>query len=254
MSTDNVMNNNCQVPSVTVGQMVAADLRKAEVFKKFGIEFCCGGKKSLEEACQDAGIDLETIQIALQNNEYTSPINHRFDQWDLNFLTDYIINHHHRYYYTEAPVIEELLNKVVYKHGAAHPCLTEIQQVFALLTLDLNDHFEKEETILFPIIKQLARSKNEPKSSCNIQPFSLSTAIAVMESEHEEAGILLSKIRQLTHQYNTPGGACNSFQFLYKKLKDLDEDLQFHIHLENNLLFPKALLLEKENQNSGLTA
>lgn len=226
----------------TVGQIAANDLRKVDVFKKFGIEFCCGGKKTLQKACEDAGVDLKTVQTALDNVQDKQSANHRFDQWDLDFLADYIINEHHNYYYKEAPAIEELLNKVAYRHGAAHPELLSLQQIFHSLNSELKDHFAKEENILFPFIKQIAKAHREPHPVINA-PFSIENPIRVMEEEHEEAGLLLNKIQQLTHQYNAPEGACNSFKFLYHKLNALDEDLRIHMHLENNLLFPKALAL-----------
>jgi len=233
----------------TVGQIAAKDIRKAQVFKKFGIDFCCGGKKSLKQVCEEKGLELALVESALGNVNDVQRASENFDRWNLDFLADYIYNKHHQYYYDEAPVIDELLTKVVGHHGKKYPELQEVYQLYSTLVLELNDHFAKEEKIVFPFIKALVRAKQAANLQELQSQFSLSAPIKMMESDHEAAGEILARLHQATNNYTPPSGACNSYGFLYQKLKELDEDLHQHIHLENNILFPKALALEKELHN-----
>lgn len=231
----------------TVGSIAAKDMRKAEVFKKYGIDFCCGGKKSLQQACEEANVPVAEVEAALSQAETkTAQNNINFTNWDADFLADYIYNQHHKYYYEEAPVITDLLIKVFNRHGAKHPELQALYQLFMQLQQELNMHFLKEEKVIFPFIKALAKAqKTGDFSELHAQP-SLTDPVNEMEADHEAAGDILAEIRNLTHQYITPPNACNSFQFLYKKLEALENDIQVHVHLENNVLFPKALAIEKE--------
>ena len=234
------------VAGETVGEMAAKDLRKAEVFKKFGIDFCCGGKKTLKQACEEKGLDLVLLEEALNNTTNTAGPAMDFNRWQPDFLVDYIFNQHHQYYYNEAPVISDLLSKVLSRHGNQHPELQEINSLFIQLTGELNVHFLKEEKIVFPFIKALMQGNSTGDLSVLNAHASLKAPIQIMESDHEAAGEVLAEIQKITTNYTPPADACNSFQFLYFKLKELDEDLHQHIHLENNILFPKTLALEKQ--------
>ena len=238
----------------TIGEIAAKDLRKAEVFKKYGIDFCCGGKKTLKQVCKDKGVDLAILESELTKveQESTTSTGQDFNRWQPDFLADYIYNQHHIYYYEVEPVIADILTKVVARHGAHYPDLNALQSLYKGLVAELNSHFVKEEKVVFPFIKALVKAKvSGDFEALNSQP-SLTEPIKMMELEHETAGDILDNIRHLTNNYKVPSGACNSFQFLYKKIKELDEDLQQHIHLENNLLFPKALAIEKELRKSFL--
>ncbi|HEU4901364.1 MAG TPA: iron-sulfur cluster repair di-iron protein, partial [Flavisolibacter sp.] len=230
----------------TVGQLAAKDLRKAEVFKKFGIDFCCGGKKTLKQVCEEKGLDLAAVEAALDNVQETTVASEHFDRWNPDFLADYIYNKHHIYYYDEAPVIADLLAKVINRHGEHYPELRQVNALYNSLTQELDSHFAKEEKVLFPFIKALVQAKNSGNTESLRTQFSLAAPVQMMEAEHEAAGEILEELNNITNGYTAPEGACNSFQFLYKKLKALDDDLHQHIHLENNILFPKALALEKE--------
>lgn len=230
----------------TVGQLAAKDLRKAEVFKKFGIDFCCGGKKNLKQVCEEKGLDLAAVEAALDNVRETAPASEHYDRWNPDFLADYIYNKHHVYYYDEAPVIADLLAKVINRHGEHYPELQQVYTLYRSLTQELDSHFAKEEKVLFPFIKALVQAKNSGNTEALKTQFSLAAPVQMMEAEHEVAGEILEELNKVTNGYTAPEGACNSFQFLYKKLKALDDDLHQHIHLENNILFPKALALEKE--------
>ena len=229
----------------TVGQIAAKDIRKAEVFRQYGIDFCCGGKKSLKQVCEEKGLKVSEVENAL-NNVNASKAFENYDRWSPDFLADYIYNKHHQYYYDVAPVINELLIKVANHHGEHYPELLEAYRLYSSLSQELNDHFAKEEKVLFPFIKALVLSKQTGNVQDLQNQFTLSVPIQMMESDHEAAGQILAELSTITNQYTPPQGACNSFQFLYQKLKELQEDLHQHIHLENNILFPKALAMEKE--------
>lgn len=230
----------------TVGQIAAKDIRKAEVFKKLGIDFCCGGKKSLKQVCEEKGLELVAVESALENVNATAKISENFDRWNSDFLADYIYNKHHQYYYDEAPVIGELLTKVVGHHGEKYPELQEVYRLFVALVQELNAHFAKEEKILFPFIKALVRAKQTGSLEELANQFSIAGPVQMMEADHDAAGEILGELSEVTNNYTAPAGACNSFQFLYRKLSELEDDLHQHIHLENNILFPKALALEEE--------
>ncbi len=234
-------------PQETIGEMVAKDYRKAQVFKNLGIDFCCGGKKTLEEVCETKNIAIEKVKAALSDVQNLEQHNsHNFDHWDLGFLTDYIINTHHNYVKANIPFIKELANKVAKVHGNSHPEVIEISDIFNRIASDLSLHLVKEENILFPFIKKLVDAS---KSNTLITPESFGTInnpTQIMEMEHEQAGEDMAAIRKATSNYVLPEDACTTYTLLYKKLQEFENDLFNHVHLENNILFPKAIELEKD--------
>ncbi|GAA4334616.1 iron-sulfur cluster repair di-iron protein [Flaviaesturariibacter amylovorans] len=232
-------------PGETIGEIAAKDLRKAKVFRKYGIDFCCGGKKSLSQTCAEKGLDLAALEAELDGVARSGAPAENFDRWDPAFLADYIYNKHHRYYYDEAPVIANLLNKVYEHHGSVFPQLTKLKEAWNELANELGGHFAKEEKVLFPFIRVLVQAQTTGDMAPLRQQFSLREPVQMMEADHEAAGELLQNIRSLTNGYTPPEGTCNSFALLYRKLEDLEGDLHQHIHLENNVLFPKALKLEQ---------
>jgi regulator of cell morphogenesis and NO signaling len=236
---------------VTIGEIVAKDIRKAEVFKKYGIDFCCGGKKTLQQACEKAQVDVAIVEAALAQADTIKSATPAFDfaRWDADFLADYIYNQHHIYYYQEGPVIKELAEKVAARHGEHFPHLYALLALFTKLQAELSEHFLKEETVLFPFVKGLMTAKRTKQAKDLYQYLSISEPVQLMEEEHDAAGQLLVEIRNVTNDFNPPQGSCNSFRLLYSKLEDLETDLHQHVHLENNILFPKALALEKELTN-----
>lgn len=241
-----ITKTNGQDSGETIGEMVTKDYRKAQVFKKFGIDFCCGGKKTLEEVCRTKGIDADQVKTELEevnNQKQTSGYN--FDSWQLDFLADYIVNTHHNYVKTNVPFITELANKVARVHGQDHPETIEIAYIFNEVGKDLSLHMMKEENIVFPFVRDLVHSD---KSGTEVATAfdSIETPLQMMESEHEQAGEAIVAIRELTSDYKLPDGACTSYSLLYKKLEEFESDLFNHVHLENNILFPKAIALEKE--------
>lgn len=230
----------------TIGDLVAQDFRKAEVFRKFGIDFCCGGKKKLHDACLEKGIDVLEVQKQLEQTGGQSTLpSQDFASWDAGFLADYIVNTHHRYINQTIPVIFQYTHKVAKVHGSRHPEAIEIADLFLQVTNELNRHMMKEERVLFPFIKKLAEAKKTGTSLEAPQFATVENPIRMMESEHEEVGLLMDRIRQLSGGYTPPADACTTFRLSYAKLKEFEDDLHHHIHLENNILFKKALELEK---------
>ena len=221
----------------TVGEIAASDVRKAEVFRKMGIDFCCGGKQTLKEAARQAGITEAQLEEALEKAPAgrTASPQHDFAGWDPVFLADYIYNVHHRYIREAAPILEGLAIKVAGRHGAQHPELIPLSKGIRDLLQHLLAHLEKEENILFPAIRR--------KAAGGSSPIVISAPIRMMEKEHQEAGDELRQFRQLTRDFTLPSDACNSYTYLFEKIKEFEEDLFQHIHLENNILFPKALQL-----------
>jgi len=233
--------------SSTIGELVAKDYRKAEVFKKFGIDFCCGGGKTVKEVCAKKGIDAESVEAELRDLDTTvskSPLN--FDSWTLDFLAQYIVNQHHTYVKRSIPLLVELSQKVARVHGAAHPEVVQINECFHAVANELVAHMYKEEEILFPYIEALAQASRSENSISRPGFGSVQNPIRMMEHEHENAGLLLKEIETLSNHYTPPQEACNSYRVLYGKLQEFTDDLHQHIHLENNILFPKAIALESK--------
>lgn len=217
----------------TVGALAAADMRKAEVFKKMGIDFCCGGKKTLREAAITAGIsELELREKLAAADQQDQPAVHLdFNRWDIGFLADYIKNIHHGYIREYGPIIEQLADKVAARHGNEHPELPPLAQGLHRFMNDLYAHIQKEEAILFPLSHQLQQADQE-----KIQDI-----VQQLREEHEHSGNELSEFKALTQGYTLPAHACNSYSYLFERLKAFEEDLLQHIHLENNILFPKLI-------------
>jgi regulator of cell morphogenesis and NO signaling len=232
----------------TLGEIAVKDLRKAEVFKKYGLDFCCGGKKTVKEACAEKGIDVTKVEQELQhadkNVSTARPL--PYNEWNLDFLADYITNTHHSYVKKTMPDLRAYATKVASVHGAQHPELLPIRQLVEEVCDELSTHMIKEETVLFPYIKQLVASVNTGQSILRGNFNSVQNPIDTMEEEHEVVGNALDQIRKLSKNYTLPEDACASYSFLYKTLDEFENDLHIHVHLENNILFPKALVLEKK--------
>lgn len=244
--------SNILHPEMTVGEIVAHHYRTAEVFNRHGIDFCCGGKKTLGKVCADQDIEWETLATELDRalQDPASPA-HNADKWEPDFLAEYIENIHHRYLRDTLPVLQEQINKITRKHGERHPELKIVEKQVGLLATDLLDHLAKEENILFPYIKMLCAAQRQHLQAPKMPFGSAQNPIRVMEHEHDYAGTLLENLRELTDHFTPPEDACTTYRVAFAKLKELDDDLRWHVHLENNLLFPKTLLLEEmlSNQN-----
>jgi regulator of cell morphogenesis and NO signaling len=232
---------------ISIGELVSQDWRKAEVFKKYAIDFCCGGKRTVAEACEKKGIDPALVEAELQQVEkQISDHPNNFNQWELDFLVDYIVNKHHKYVSEAIPFLDELSIKVSRVHGDHHPELSDIEQHTQDVIQELTMHMHKEEKILFPYIKHLVQAKRN-KTSIAHPPFgTIANPINMMEAEHTSAGSSMEAIEALSGQFTVPVDACMSYRVLFAKLQEFQQDLHHHIHLENNILFPKALELEAE--------
>ncbi|HEY0679847.1 MAG TPA: iron-sulfur cluster repair di-iron protein [Chitinophagaceae bacterium] len=230
----------------TLGQLAAKDLRKAEIFKKYGLDFCCGGKKTVKEACAEKGIDVTKVEQELQKAEtYPASRPLPYDEWELGFLADYIVNTHHTYVRKTLPDLVAYANKVASVHGMRHPELTEIFVLVREINAELSAHLVKEEKVLFPFIKELVAAKTNGQPMHASAFGTVQSPIHMMELEHELAGEHMEKIRQLSNNFTLPEDACASYSLLYRKLAEFEDDLHLHVHLENNILFPKAVELEK---------
>jgi len=230
----------------TLGQIAAKDLRKAQVFKKYGLDFCCGGKKTVQQACEEKGLDVTRVEQELaragaQRDSRPVP----YDDWGLGFLADYIVNTHHSYIRKSLPDIRTYARKVMQVHGKHHPELVPVYELVEQIHAELDAHMAVEEKILFPYIKALAFAGQGGRVDAEL-PFTAENPIRRMEVEHETVGQALGSIRQLTNDYALPEDACASYSLLYRMLEEFEEDLHLHVHLENNILFPKTLVLEEE--------
>lgn len=226
----------------TLGEMAAKDIRKAQVFKKYGIDFCCGGKKTLKEACAEKGLDVVQVEKELQvtdRNTTSRPV--PYQDWTPDFLADYIVNTHHSYVRKTLPDLLQYAAKVASVHGNQHPELLQVNTIVQQVNNELVLHMAKEEQILFPFIKQLAEAK---RSNSSIVRSGVQGPVRVMELEHDMVGTLMENVRHLTGNYTLPADACASYSLLFRMLSEFEDDLHLHIHLENNILFPKALELE----------
>ncbi|MBC3539027.1 iron-sulfur cluster repair di-iron protein [Rufibacter sediminis] len=234
----------------SIGELVAKDFRKAQVFKKYGIDFCCGGKKSVAQVCEEKGLDPAVVEHELKAlPEASAGVQTDFASWDLSFLADYIVNIHHKYVREAIPALNEYTSKIARVHGANHPELLQVAKHFTNVANELESHMPKEERVLFPFIKQLNEAKQNGGKLDRPGFGSIQNPINMMEMEHEAAGGELEAIRELTDNFTLPADACATYQVAFSKLQEFEDDLHRHIHLENNILFPKALELEKEILN-----
>ena len=229
-----------------IGDVVASNFHAARIFENFGLDFCCGGKKTINDACGEKGINTDYVLNELNKINEEKPADIHYDKWSADFLADYIVNNHHSYVLNTIPTIEHHLQKVLSKHGEKHPELAKVMAVFTILKDELLEHMAKEERMLFPYIKKM-RIAQQNNFELNIPPFgAVNNPIKVMESEHENAGELMKEIHTLTNNFAPPEDTCTGYRVLYSELKEFEKDLYMHIHLENNVLFPKAKQLETE--------
>ena len=228
----------------TIGDYVADNIKTAHVFKKYGIDFCCGGGITLEHACEKHGLDINIVREELSNVELNRDRSFKFNNWQPGFLIDYIVNEHHSYVRESLPIISEYASKVARVHGQNYPEVVQVNEIITEVVKELSAHLQKEEQILFPYIKELESADND-KRMPHQAPFGhVNNPITMMEKEHESAGDAFKAIAELTNNYTPPMGACFTFRALYSKLQEFEEDLHQHIHLENNILHKKALQLQ----------
>ncbi len=232
---------------MTVREIVASDFRAAEVFQRHGIDFCCKGNRSIEQACRSGGLSVEEIlrDVAAVTASPGSG-GPRFNSWDLGTLVSYIEGNHHAFVRRTLPLLLTHTQKVAKVHGATHPALREVAELFAAVAVEMTSHMAKEEHILFPYVvaleKASAMGTGRPAS-----PFgTVRNPIRMMEAEHESAGDAMARIHALTSGYAVPSDACTTYRVCLQELQAFERDLHEHVHLENNILFPRAVQLESE--------
>jgi regulator of cell morphogenesis and NO signaling len=228
----------------TVAEWVLAEPGHTRLFERMGIDFCCGGQKTLAQACAEKGLDARTvIQTMEAMAGLGGPATDRTD-WNkasLTALADHIQNTHHQYVKDESGRLEMLLRKIAQVHGPNHPELREVLKVYTHLMNELMSHMTKEESILFPAIRELEANAGRPVAF----PFgSVGNPIRMMIAEHDSAGEDLSVLSRLTNGYAVPADGCNTYRLAMEGLKEYEEDLHQHIHKENNILFPRAVAME----------
>ncbi len=227
-----------------VGQIVRKNLSTSSLFLHYGIDFCCGGDRSLESAAKEAGINPDELVTEIEKILASEKPETDFDQLTLDKLIEFILTQHHDFIYNEAPHTLNLMDKVYLAHGNNHPELAEVRELIYRLVADLNNHQMKEERILFPFIREMERLDKNGGELCQSCFGHVSQPIGVMESEHEETGGLLIKLKELTQNFSVPADACVSYSTLYKRLEDFYLNVLQHVHLENNILHVKAIALQ----------
>ncbi|MCU0549004.1 MAG: iron-sulfur cluster repair di-iron protein [Leptolyngbya sp. Prado105] len=227
----------------TVGAIVRDCPELSRLFEQANVDYCCGGKKTLEEACRQRGLDPQAFLTQLQDYATQEPVAEvNLVELSLSELVDHIERIHHAYLHAELPRLEKLVTKVATAHGDKEPRLSQIKDVFLALSAELGLHLMKEEQVLFPMIRQLESSTDLPTFHCG----SLANPVHRMEFEHDDAGLALAKLRQLTDDYTPPVWACNTYRAMLDALATFEQDMHQHVHKENNVLFPRAIALEQE--------
>ena len=230
----------------TVREVALQVPQSTRVFEKLRLDYCCGGNKSLAEACSSAGIDVDDVMEMLTEATQTSPEEDVvvFQDPSLPNLITHILDKHHVFTKSEMDRLQLLADKVLAAHGGNHPELIHLDELLTRLCADLKPHMFKEEQILFPYIIAMAKAASRQRD-VPFAPFgTVNNPIRMMMMEHDTAGDILREMRRLTSDYKVPADACISYQTLYQALENFEKDLHQHIHLENNVLFPKALELE----------
>ena len=225
----------------TIGDIVAADFRTAAVFSKHGIDFCCGGKVPFAEACRSKGLDPVVLAQELAAAQAT-PVERtqNYGAWTPSFLADYIVNVHHAYLHENTGMILAYCHKIAQVHGSHHPEVAKIDALFARVAEDLERHLADEEKVFFPALKRVeaARQAGTPPAPADLE--TVRKELAQLGHEHDAVGEALHEIRRLSSNYTLPADACNTFKVTYQKLQEFEDDLHKHVHLENNILFPKV--------------
>ena len=232
-----------------VSDIVSNDYRTVDVFRRYGIDFCCGGKWPLKTVCDTRNLDITIVRRELEEATRTIqlPNTLKFDQWDVDFLADYIINVHHDYLRKALPETREYLVSFIEGHQKEFPYLGELLKIFNALCNEMIPHLDEEEAIIFPYIRQIAHAYHSKESYASLLVRTLRKPVEnVMHHEHESVNRSLRLVRQLTDHYTLPEGACVSHKVILSKLLEIDNDLIQHMHLENDILFPRAITMEKE--------
>lgn len=234
------------IKNKTVADFVVNNIHTANIFKKYGIDFCFDGKISIENACLKNGVDYELLENELKNLDAKTNFLNDFNKWGLDFLMIFIVHIHHRYVKKNIPLLKKYGEKAARYQGEKHKELEEINKLIQNFSEELTDHMKKEETIVFPFIKELFNAYKENKTISLSTFKSLNYPIKMMEKDHDKEGDIFKTISKLSNKYKVPEDASLAYKKLYNKLQEFEDNLTNHVHLENNILFPKAknLMLE----------
>ena len=228
----------------TVAEIVAQNINTAHVFKKHGIDFCCGGGVPVQEVCLKKGIDYAKLMTELETVGRTIDTNLDFNNWELSKLIKHIVDVHHAYVKENSQIMIQYADKVARVHGHHYTELLEIKDLVHQAVNEMQAHMQKEEVMLFPYIVKLEEHQKDNEANL-VAPFgTVKNPIGVMEDEHEVVGDIFKRISSLSNTYTPPEAACNTYRAFYHKLDEFEQDLHKHIHLENNILHPKAIALE----------
>ncbi len=233
-------------PETTVRDIALEQPAAIRIFEKFGIDYCCGGRKALAEACEERSLNVDAVLAAIADaEEVHQPASRDWATATLEDLCRHIVDKHHAFIRAELPRLLQLAQKVVSRHGESHPELGQIQCLVESTGEELLQHLNKEEVVLFPYIANLERNV----ANCGPQPLgcfgSVRNPICMMIAEHDAAGEAFSEIRKLSQDFTPPEGACPTYCGFYAALADFERDLHRHVHLENNVLFPRAIEMEE---------
>jgi len=237
--------------SKTLAQIVTNNYKAASIFEKHHLDFCCKGKRTLEQACSESDIKIEEVIEQLEKVGDTNDLKTNYNELSLAQLSEHIVSTHHNYVKNEMPALHGYLQKVASKHGDRHPEMNKVFQIFGAVKEEMEFHMQKEEMVLFPRIKDIENQIQEGKKVV-INSSYLQSPINMMEQEHDHAGSMLAEIRNLTNNYTPPADACTTYQLSFASLQAFELDLHRHVHLENNILFPKALKMFGSQINISL--
>lgn len=230
-----------------IGELVAKDYRTASVFKKYEIDFCCQGGRTIHDACEKKNIDTQSVLSDLNAVLHAADDKGAdYQSWPLDLLADYIEKKHHRYVEEKIQEITPYLEKLCKVHGLRHPELFKIRELFNTAAGELAMHMKKEELILFPFVRKMANAKQTGSVLDTPKFGTVQNPILMMTAEHAAEGDRLRKVEALSNHYTAPDDACSTYRVTFALLREFEQDLHLHIHLENNILFPKAIALEKE--------
>lgn len=225
--------NNQQMLEAPLAEIVRSNFKTTKVMERYGLDFCCKGKRTLAQACTEKGIPAKDVIDDLQSLLYTDEKRHSLDDMSLAHLADHIVDTHHKYVRDQTPLINKYLNKVNNKHTDGFPYMVQVADAFSRLSAELDTHMIKEEQVVFPAIRQL-------ETDSTVHPKFLNLALEMMEDEHELAGSLLQEMRKAANNYEVPEKACTTFAVLLHLLAEFESDLHKHVYLENHILFKKA--------------
>ena len=240
------------IATQTLASIVTNNSQAVPVLEKYNLDFCCKGKRTLAQACEEKGLMVDLISLEIESQiELRQAGQMPFEEMTCEQLISYILIHHHFYVKQSMPIITGHLEKVANKHGEKFPFMVEVFHLFSELQNDMTHHMQKEEMILFPRIKHMEEIVMNNKVA-EMDVAQIQGPVSVMMNEHDKAGALLYQIRNLTNGYEVPDEACTTFRVSLAELKEFEEDLHKHVHLENNHLFPKAIQMMAEMNHMAL--